>query len=163
VYALSLSSGQTLQVGSNAGGQTAITWTAPSGGLTIILDEQQYYGVQNLGQYTDLSVPAAALMHIALPATAGLIVAGFFTYCGFAVKESSGAATASFDLHDAHYANAVDYVTLDGNESAREFYPVSQGPDRSVTGIPIVAASNGGLYLANPVGAYTGVVRIAGR
>jgi hypothetical protein len=163
VYALSLSSGQTLTIGSNAGGQSAITWTGPSGGLTVILDEQQYYEVQNLSQYTDLSVPDAAIMHIAIPATAGLIVAGFFTYCGFSVKENSGTTAAGFELHDAHYANAIDYVKLAAGGADRAFYPVSTGPDRSVTGIPVVAASNGGLYLANPTGAYTGVVRIAGR
>lgn len=163
MYALGLSSGQTLTVGSSAGGQTPFVWTAPSSGLTVILDEQQYYQVERLSQYNDLSQPEAGILNFAIPATAGLIVAGFFTYCGFAVKENSGTAAASFDLHDNHLAEAIDYISLAPGESAREWYPVTVGPDGNVSGIPIVAASNGGLYLANPTGAYTGVVRIAGR
>ncbi len=88
--------------------------------------------------YTLAGPPAVS---VALPYTP----APFVYYRGFAIRETTGAATATIEIYDGTAISAIllDEITLLPNESAREVY---DGPKRASTGIyfRVVAGSVAG-------------------
>jgi hypothetical protein len=149
-----------------------VTYTGVSAGLVVVLSQQQYYSLPRAvdlttgaANYTDLSVPSQSVMDIAIPATAGVIVAGRARYLGVSVQ-STGAAT--FLIQDSagsyngttYSAQTIEEVDLTAAGDFENFYPYTVDINNSVDGGIVL---QGNLTVASITGTYTGIVRIATR
>lgn len=176
MYAVQLTTGQSITVSDVTSGSTPLTYSGPgSGHTTVVLTEQQYYDAINsaAGGLTDVSNPKLPVLHLAIPAAAGLIAQGSFAYCGFSISATAASTLILVDNNGggtglqgtAAAAQPIEYISLATGGANQTFYPSFGGPESGLVfpAIPITPGPNGGLAVASPTGTYTGVVRICGR
>jgi hypothetical protein len=152
MYAILLTSGQTLTV--NQSSQALTTYTGP---MTVVLNEEEYQQI-NLSGYNDISHPDLAVLNIPIPSTPGVLCGGRFAYAGY--YASATTTQGYFTLSDSVGPTVVEYATiLDFNINI--LYPIIKTPEYEGTGIPILGTLN--LSSITAPSAFLASVRIVAR
>lgn len=85
-------------------------------------------------------------------------LSGKMLFLGFAVKETTGSATAEVDLYDGQGSGGILIapVTLAANESAREFWPrPAITADNGVAVVWVSGSVSGSIFVIYPYGVDT--------